>query len=256
MYLFQDKVAVITGGTSGLGRAISLEFAKSGATVVVAGRREEEGEKTVRQVEEFGSKALFIRCDVTKTEDVKNLMDITNLKYGKIDFAVNNAGYYGNASFLSNYEEEEFDKVININLKGVWLSMKYELQSMLRSGSGSIVNISSVNGLISMPFGVSAYSASKHGIIGLTKSAALEVAKKNIRVNAVCPGGIETEMLSNIFKNSPDPQLAEKIFLEFHPFKRFAKPIEVAKSVVWLCSDSASYINGVSLPVDGGLTAH
>ncbi len=252
---FQDKVALITGGTSGLGRAISLEFAKSKANVVVSGRREKEGKETVQMVESLGAKAIFVKCDVTRSEEVKNLMDTTIQNFGKLDFAVNSAGYYGKASFLSKYEEEEFDKVININIKGVWLSMKYEIQSMLKTGGGAIVNISSVNGLISMPFGVSAYSASKHAILGLTKSAALELAQKNIRVNAVCPGGIETDMLTSVFQNSPDPSLAERAFLDIHPLKRFAKPIEIAKSVIWLCSDAASYITGVSLPVDGGLTA-
>lgn len=253
---FQGKVALVTGGTSGLGREISKQLAARGSTVVVAGRREAEGLETVRTVEEQGSAGIFIRCDVSKSQDVQNLIEECMRNYGRLDFAINNAGYYGKASFLSKYEEEEFDTVIRINLKGVFLCMKYELGVMLKQGSGSIVNVSSVNGLISMPYGISAYAASKHGILGLTKTAALEVAKKNIRVNAVCPGGIETDMLSDVFQSSPNPMEAEKTFQSLHPMGRFAKVEEVAKAILWLCSEESSYLNGVSLPVDGGLTAH
>ncbi len=253
---FQGKVALVTGGTSGLGREISKQLAARGCTVVVSGRREAEGLETVRTVEEQGSTGIFIRCDVSKSQDVQNLIEECMRKYGRLDFAINNAGYYGKASFLSKYEEDEFDTVIRINLKGVFLCMKYELGVMLKQGSGSIVNVSSVNGLISMPYGISAYAASKHGILGLTKTAALEVAKKNIRVNAVCPGGIETDMLSDVFQSSPNPIEAEKTFQSLHPMGRFAKAEEVAKAILWICSEEASYLNGVSLPVDGGLTAH
>jgi NAD(P)-dependent dehydrogenase (short-subunit alcohol dehydrogenase family) len=253
---FQGKVALVTGGTSGLGREISKQFAARGSTVVVAGRREAEGLETVRRVEEQGSTGIFVRCDVSNSQDVQNLIEECMRKYGRLDFAINNAGYYGKASFLSKYEEEEFDTVIRINLKGVFLCMKYELGVMLKQGSGSIVNVSSVNGLISMPFGISAYAASKHGILGLTKTGALEVAKKNIRINAVCPGGIETDMLSDVFQSSPNPIEAEKTFQSLHPMGRFARVEEVARVILWLSSEEASYLNGVSIPIDGGLTAH
>jgi len=256
MFDFDGKLALVTGGTSGLGRAICLEFARYGAKVAIVGRREKEGEETLRLVKDLGSNGLFIPCNVVQSEDIQKMVNKCMTEFGRIDFAVNNAGYYGKAAFLSKFDEDEFDKIISINLKGVFLSLKYELAVMLKQGHGSIVNVSSVNGLISMPFGVSAYSASKHGIIGLTKSSALEFAKKNIRVNAVCPGGIDTEMLSDVFKSSPNPEEAENAFLSIHPMGRFAKSEEVAKSVVWLCSDESSYINGVALPIDGGMTAH
>jgi NAD(P)-dependent dehydrogenase (short-subunit alcohol dehydrogenase family) len=256
MFNFDGRLALVTGGTSGLGRAICLEFARYGAKIAIVGRREKEGEETLSLVKDLGSSGIFIPCDVVRSEDVQKMVNKCMSEFGHIDFAVNNAGYYGKASFLTKFDEDEFDKVISINLKGVFLCLKYELGVMLKQGHGSIVNVSSVNGLISMPFGVSAYSASKHGIIGLTKSSALEFAKKNIRINAVCPGGIQTEMLSDVFTSSPNPGEAEKAFLGIHPMGRFAKSEEVAKTIVWMCSDEASYINGVALPIDGGLTAH
>ena len=252
---FENKTVLVTGGTSGLGRAICLEFAKHGANVVLAGRREKEGNDTLRLIRELGVRGLFTKTDISKSEDVKNLIQSALDTFGNLDFAINNAGIYGKAAFLSKYEEEDWDSVINTNLKGTFLSMKYELSAMLPKKSGSIINIASVNGLVSMPYGVSAYAASKHGILGLTKTAALEMAGRGIRVNALCPGGIKTEMLEGVFRASPEPSEAEKGFLSLHPMRRFANPEEIAKACVWLSSEEASYITGASIPIDGGFTA-
>jgi NAD(P)-dependent dehydrogenase (short-subunit alcohol dehydrogenase family) len=252
---FQDKVALITGGTSGLGRAISLEFAKSKANVVVSGRREKEGNETVQMVESLGSKAIFVKCDVTRSEEVKNLLDATIQNFGKLDFAVNNAGIIGKNKLIYQYEETEFDEVMNINVKGVWNAMKYETLEFLKSKKGSIVNISSVSGLIGFPYN-SLYSASKHAINGLTKSAALEFGHKGIRINAVCPGGIKTEMLENIFEGTGKPSESKENMIKLHSLRRLAEPEEIARAVVWLCGDDSSFIHGAVIPIDGGWTAH
>lgn len=252
---FENKTVLVTGGTSGLGRAICLEFARHGANLVICGRREVEGKETLSLVENLGSKGIFCTTDIRNSENIKNTIQTCLETFGKLDIAINNAGTYGNPSFLSKLREEDWDSVIDTNLKGTFLSMKYELSAMLPQKSGCITNIASINGLISMPYGVSAYAASKHGILGLTKSAALEVAGRGIRVNALCPGGIKTDMLEGVFNASPVPGDAEKGFLSLHPMKRFAEPEEIAKVCVWISSEEASYINGASIPIDGGFTA-
>jgi NAD(P)-dependent dehydrogenase (short-subunit alcohol dehydrogenase family) len=255
MYNFQDKVALITGGSSGLGRAICLEFAKSKAAIVISGRREKEGNETVRLVEELGVKAIFVKCDVTKSKDVKQLLEVTVEKFGKLDFAVNNAGIIGKNKLINQYSEEEFDEVMDTNVKGVWNAMKYETLEFLKNKQGCIVNISSVSGLIGFPYH-SIYSASKHAINGLTKSAALEFGHKGIRINAVCPGGIKTEMLENIFEGTGRPSESKENMIKLHSLRRLAEPEEIAKSVIWLCSDDSSFVHGAVLPIDGGWTAH
>jgi NAD(P)-dependent dehydrogenase (short-subunit alcohol dehydrogenase family) len=255
MYKFEDKVALITGGTTGLGRAISIEFAKSKAQIVISGRREKEGEETVQIVKDYGSEAIFIKSDISNTEEVKDLFTKIYQNYGRLDFAVNNAGKIGKNKLINQYTEEEFNEVMNINVKGVWNAMKYETLEMMKNKKGSIVNISSVSGIIGFPFN-SIYSASKHAVNGLTKSAALEFGHKGIRINAICPGGIKTDMLENIFEGTGKPLESRENMIKLHSLRRLALPEEIAKSVVWLCSDEASFVHGAIIPVDGGWTAH
>lgn len=255
MYKFEDRVALITGGTTGLGRAISLEFAKSKAQIVISGRREDEGKKTVEMVKDLGSQAIFIKSDISNEENVKDLFSRIFQIYGRLDFAVNNAGIIGKNKLINQYTEEEFNEVMNINVKGVWNAMKYETLEMIKNKKGSIVNISSVSGMIGFPFN-SIYSASKHAVNGLTKSAALEFGHKGIRINAICPGGIKTDMLENIFEGTGKPLESKENMIKLHSLRRLALPEEIAKSVVWLCSDDSSFVHGAIIPIDGGWTAH
>ncbi len=250
MTSFSGKVAIVTGGSSGIGRATAIAFAREGAKVVVASRRIEEGEKTVQLVREAGSDGLFVQTDVGKDADVKRMVDKTIETYGRLDYAFNNAGIEQILTPLLEQTEETFDQIININLKGVWLSMKYEIPHMLKNGGGAIVNTSSIGGLIGFP-GLAIYIASKHGVFGLTKSVALEYAKSGIRINAVSPGTVETEMFERSFI---DPQVKEQV-IAMHPIGRAAKPEEIANPVLWLCSDAASFMIGQSLTLDGGFTA-
>ncbi|MBD0313694.1 MAG: SDR family NAD(P)-dependent oxidoreductase, partial [Microcoleus sp. T3-bin5] len=199
------KVAIITGGSSGIGRATAIAFAREGAKVAIASRREEEGEETVRLLKEAGSDGFFVKTDVAKAADVSAMVEKTVQQYGRLDYAFNNAGIEEAPSPLVDQTEEMFDQIVNINIKGVWLSMKYQIPQMLKNGGGAIVNTSSVGGLIGVP-GVPIYVASKHAVLGLTKSAALEYAKQGIRINAVSPGGIETELFDRF---ASDPQFRE-----------------------------------------------
>jgi len=199
----EDKVAVVTGGASGFGRAICELYAKEGAKVVVAGRRAAEGEETVRLLRAQGGEGFFVTTDVSKAAQVKDLVDRTMQKFGRLDFAFNNAGIEQEPTPFLEQDEETYDRVMDINVKGVWLSMKYEIQAMLETGGGSIVNTSSVAGVIGMP-GVEVYVAGKHAVIGLTKSAALEFGKKGIRVNAILPAAIETDMFQRFVGEKPD----------------------------------------------------
>lgn len=247
----QNKVAIITGGTSGIGRDASVLFARSGAKVVVAGRREAEGKETMDLVRAAGGEGIFVKTDVAKTADVQVLVKKAVEKYGRLDVAFNNAGIEGNWLPIIDQPEADWDGVININLKGVWLCLKYELQQMLKQGGGgAIVNMASVAGWIGAP-GAGTYCASKHGVIGLTKSAALEVASHGIRINAVCPAVIETPMAERAFQ---DPAI-QKYMLGLHPIGRFGKPMEIAEAVLWMCSDRASFMTGQSLILDGGMLA-
>ena len=245
------KVCLVTGGTSGIGRETALLFAKAGAKVVVAGRRKAEGQETVELIRAGGSDALFVKTDVSKASEVEGLVKKTVGNFGRLDVAFNNAGIEGVWVPIVKQSEEDWDRTIDINLKGVWLCLKYEIRQMLRQGvGGAIVNMSSVTGLIGSA-GAAAYSASKHGVIGLTKSAALENAKGGIRINAVCPAVIETPMAGRIFGA---PQV-HKFVLSCHPIGRFGRPMEVAEAVVWMCSDHASFMTGQSLVLDGGFLA-
>ena len=246
----EGKVGLVTGGTSGIGRDASVLFARAGAKVVVAGRREVEGKETVDLIQATGGEGLFVKADVSRAADVEALVQKTVEKFGRLDVAFNNAGVEGNWIPIAEQSEEEWDRTIDINLKGVWLCLKHEIRQMLKQGGGAIVNMASVAGWIGSA-GAATYCASKHGVIGLTKSAALETARDGIRINVVCPAVIETPMGERLF-GAPE---MKKFALGLHPIGRFGTPMEVAEAVVWMCSDRASFMTGQSLVLDGGFLA-
>jgi NAD(P)-dependent dehydrogenase (short-subunit alcohol dehydrogenase family) len=249
--LVQGKIALVTGGGSGIGRATSLALAKEGAKVAVSDIIVAGGEETVRMIKAAGGEATFIKADVAKAAEVEALIKKVVETYGRLDCACNNAGIEGEMTTTVDCSEENFDRIIAVNLKGVWLCMKHEIPQMLRQGGGAIVNTASVAGLVGFQ-GLSAYVASKHGVNGLTKTAALEYAKQGIRVNAVCPGVIHTPMLDRLFNSQPG--VGETI-AALEPVGRLGKAEEIAAAVVWLCSDAASFVTGLPLAVDGGLIA-
>lgn len=247
----EGKVGLVTGGTSGIGRETAVLFAEAGAKVVVAGRRETEGQETVELVRAKGGDSLFVKTDVSKASEVEALIRKTVEKFGRLDVAFNNAGTEGVWIPIVRQSEEDFDRTISINLKGVWLCLKYETRQMIRQGGGgAIVNAGSVYGLIGSA-GAAAYSASKCGVIGLTKAAALENARNGIRVNAVCPAAVETAMADRLFGA---PKVHEQA-IKSHPIGRFGTPREIAEAVLWMCSDRASFMTGQSLVLDGGFLA-
>lgn len=248
--LFARKVALVTGGGSGIGRAAALAFAREGAKVAVVDIVEDGGFATVASIEEAGGNAIFIHCDVAKRTDIEAMVKAVVGAYGRLDYAFNNAGIGPVISTLA-CTEEEWDSVNTINLRGVWLCMKCEIPEMLKQGGGSIVNTASVSGIIGTP-GHSPYTAAKHGVIGITKVAALEYAKLGIRVNAVCPAVIKTPMADKALADNPE---VVKMWEASHPMGRIGEPREVAEAVIWLCSDNASFITGQALAIDGGLTA-
>jgi len=245
---FDNKVALVTGGSSGIGRDTALAFAQKGAKVVIASRRVKESKQTVELIQATGSEAFFVQTDITQAVAVENLINQTVATYGRLDYAFNNAGTEGIIGRGIEQTEENWHQIIDTNLKGVWLSMKYQIPQMLKQGGGAIVNNASIAGLIGFA-NISIYAASKHGVIGLTKSLALEHAKENIRINTVCAAGIETDMLTRAFGEKGKADYAAQ-----HPIGRLAQPRELASAVVWLCSDAASFITGHSLTVDGGFT--
>jgi NAD(P)-dependent dehydrogenase (short-subunit alcohol dehydrogenase family) len=249
--MMNQKVVIVTGGNSGIGRATAIALAKEGAKVTVAARRASDGEETARLIKEAGSDAIFVKTDVAIENDVRSLVEKTVDIYGKLDYAFNNAGVEEIMTPFLDQTSEKFDQIMNTNVRGVWLSMKYEIPEMIKNGGGAIVNNSSAAGIIGFPqFAV--YIASKHAVLGLTKSAALEYAKSGIRINAIAPGGVETEMANRV--NESNPQWLETL-TSMHPIGRIADPEEIANAVVWLLSDKASFVLGHTLLVDGGVVS-
>jgi len=248
---FSGKVALVTGGASGLGRESALLLAKEGAQVMVSDISQTEGEETVAMISKAGGQANFVKADVTIAADVEAMVNQTIERFGRLDFALNNAGIDGVRARTAEYPEDVWRQVIEINLTGVFLCMKYELPQMVKQGGGAIVNLSSVAGVTGFP-GHAAYTASKHGVIGLTKTAAIDYARKKIRVNAVCPAYTRTPMVERMVKEFPD---LEKKLVERVPLGRLGLPLEIAQAVLYLFSDAAAFITGHSLVLDGGIVA-
>ena len=247
---FDGRVALITGGGGGIGRATALVFAENGSRVAVADRRETEGMETVRLIESTGGEAVFVPTDVTDESQVEAMVARTVEVFGRLDHAFNNAGILGDQVAIDAYPRATWDSVIAVNLTGVWLCMQYEIRHMLTTDGGSIVNTASIAGLRGSP-GVPAYSVSKWGVVGMTKAAAKSYGGDGIRVNAVCPGYVDTPMVSEA---TEDEEHMSRI-LDQYPLSRIGQPLEIAEAVVWLSSDAASFITGIAFPVDGGATA-
>lgn len=247
------KTALVTGGGSGIGRAAALVYAREGAHVVVADVNVEGGEETVQQIKEAGGEAILVHVDVSKPEDTQAMVAQAVAAFGSLDCAFNNAGISGGSDrrLTADYLEDDWDRVIAINLKGVWLCMKAEIPQMLQQGGGAIVNTASIAGLVGIQ-GTAAYVAAKHGVAGLTKAAALEYASQGIRVNAVCPGYIHTPLVQGIFDavDGYEDRVAAR-----HPVGRLGEPSEIAEAVLWLSSDAASFVTGHNMAVDGGYVA-
>ncbi|WP_049908328.1 SDR family NAD(P)-dependent oxidoreductase [Halorubrum distributum] len=247
MYDFEDSVALVTGAGSGIGRATANRLAAEGATVVAADIDTEAGQETAEQIKENDGNVTFIEVDTSRSESIEALVDTTLNEHGRLDYAVNNAAIGNTPAQVPEIDEEEWDRVLDVNQTGVWAGMKYELPALYDTGGGAIVNVSSKAGLRGSP-GRAPYAASKHGVVGLTRTAALETANDDVRVNAVCPTIVETPALESMSEAERSSIIGEV------PMRRAASPDEVASVIVWLCSDEASYITGQSLPVDGGET--
>lgn len=246
--IFKDKVVVVTGSSFGIGRATAIAFAQRGAKVVLSDWMEDMA--TMKAIGEIGGEAFFVKCDVSREDDVRNMVAQAVGRYGRLDFAFNNAGVEGSPAPAADCSDENWDRTIGINLKGVWLCIKHEIPEMIKAGGGAIVNNASIAGLVGFG-GVPAYVASKHGVVGLTKNVALDYAKQNIRVNAVCPGVIHTPMIDRYTGN--DPKVMQQM-VAGKPIERLGQPEEIAETVVFLCSNAASFITGQAIAVDGGWT--
>jgi NAD(P)-dependent dehydrogenase (short-subunit alcohol dehydrogenase family) len=250
--ILDGKVAIITGAGSGIGRATSLIFAREGAKLLLADVQEDGGNETVKMVAAAGGNAIFTKVDVSKWADVEAMVAKAVATYGRLDCAFNNAGIDGKGGRTHECTEENWARVMSINLTGVWLCLKAEISQMLKQGDGgAIVNTSSDAGLIGVS-GLPAYVAAKHGVAGLTKAAAIEYGRHKIRVNAVCPGPIRTPMLGRLLSSKPEN---ENKMARAEPLKRLGEPSEIGEAVAWLCSDRASYVHGLPMPVDGGFMA-
>jgi NAD(P)-dependent dehydrogenase (short-subunit alcohol dehydrogenase family) len=251
MKQFEGKIALVTGGGSGIGRATALAFAREGAQVVIGNRNVQRGEETVAMIKKGGGTASFKKTDVLVATEIKALVEHAVKTYGGLDLAFNNAGVEGVVASVVDQTEANYEAVMNVNVKGVWLSMKYEIPRMLERGGGSIVNCSSVAGLIGFP-NMSIYMASKHAVIGLTKVAAIEFSAQGIRINAVNPAVIDTEMVDRLAEGFG---MKKEELVQFHPIGRLGRAEEIAEAVLWMCSDKSSFVTGHSLIVDGGFTA-
>lgn len=251
MTQFEQKVALVTGSGAGIGAACALAFARAGASVVVTDVNADGGGDTVEKIRAEGGQAEFFAADVTDPDAMRTLVAFTVETYGGLHFAHNNAGVLGESARLTDSDDETWFRTVQVNLNAVYLGMKHQIPAILTSGGGAVVNTSSYAGLVAVPF-ASAYVASKHGVIGLTKAAAVEFGKKGVRVNAVCPGSARTQL--NMERVAGNPAI-EKSMTDVTPMKRFVEPEEVADAVVWLCSDRASFVNGHALAVDGGALA-
>ena len=249
--ILQSKVALVTGGGSGIGRAASLRLAREGARVMIADYVPEGAERTVKTIKDAGGEASCVAADVSIAQQVAAIVSKTVETYGRLDYAFNNAGIEGTIADTVSYPEDSFDRTIAINLKAVWLCMKYEIPQMLKHGGGAIVNTASTLGLVAIG-GASAYNAAKHGVVGLTRTAALEFAQKNIRVNCVCPGFIRTPMIERALDKGA---VGEEQMIAIEPIGRLGRPEEIAEGVLWLLSDAASFVTGHTLTIDGGWTA-
>ena len=255
MALLDSKIALVTGAGAGIGRATAMKFAQEGAKVVVSDIDAVGGQETVDLVRTGGGEASFIRADVSSPADVAAMVQHVIATYGRLDCACNNAGIEGKIAPLADQAEASFDRVLSVNLRGVFLCLRAEITEMLKTGGGAIVNLSSVAGLIGFP-GLSPYVASKHGVNGLTKNAALEYAKQGIRVNSICPGGIDTRMLDSLAEQSTGGSMdTSEMMAPLHPMGRIGTPDEVANLIAWLCSDRASFVTGAHVPIDGGYVA-